>query len=331
MSDDRVRHAAAAPAGVGGHHPIFDRFERTPSFDEPLHHHNFMGARVAHAFEADLFEIGPGGNRPAYLNLKASGRSVAYDAGGTLPSMRSEDYYEWIDLLTAIDRSRGRFVMIEAGAGYGRWIVNAAAAIRRRKEASPLAQRLVALEANRARFEMLVRNCADNGIPASDATLVRAACTRDGRPVFMVADNDYGAKAFSDEQIMAMFDELKSDDIVLRSDDTGQTVRVERIPATRLDHLIDEPVDFIDFDIQGHELEVVPSCIETMDRLVKMVHIGTHSSEIDRRLPEVFRAHGWRQRWGFRCASVNDAPYGAFEFIDGIQSWENPRFDRTAA
>jgi hypothetical protein len=85
-------------------------------------------------------------------------------------------------------------------------------------------------------------------------------------------------------------------------------------------------IDFIDIDIQGAELDVVFSCIDAMDASVKIAHVGTHSSLIDARLCHIFHLHGWRPRRIFSCGAVNQTPYGIFQFIDGIQSWENPRF-----
>lgn len=99
------------------------------------------------------------------------------------------------------------------------------------------------------------------------------------------------------------------------------------MPGMKLDSLLTAPVDFIDMDIQGAEMHVVPAAIDALDRFVKLIHIGTHSAQIDDTLSALFRAHDWRPRHLFSCGSENVTPYGAFAFIDGIQSWENPRFD----
>ena len=87
-----------------------------------------------------------------------------------------------------------------------------------------------------------------------------------------------------------------------------------------------EVVDFIDIDIQGAELDVVLGGIDAMDECVKMAHVGTHSVLVDARLSHIFHLHGWRPRRIFSCGTMNQTPYGRFQFIDGIQSWENPRF-----
>jgi hypothetical protein len=114
------------------HHPIFDRFERTEPYSDKQAHYNFMGARISHEFEVDLAIASPLMDKRVTKGLMASGRSSLYDADDhSLPHQNSEDYFEWIDLLTSIERARDTFTMIEVVAGYGRWITNAAAAIRR--------------------------------------------------------------------------------------------------------------------------------------------------------------------------------------------------------
>ena len=318
--------AKAEPIGPSGHHLIFDSFHRTHPYSDDRYHYNFMGARIAHELERDLIEAVPGFNPDLANGLKASGRSVRYGDDPTYPHQNSEDYFEWIDLLTAIDRSHVQFTMIEVGAGYGRWISNAAAALRRRTKTSALQPKLVALEANKGRFDLMVKNCRENEIPASQLTLLRAACTPDGRPVFMICNDDYGESVTNDAHIMRMFDLAKSD-VISVSDNRGQTFLVEKVPAIRLADLLIEPVDFLDIDIQGAELDVVFSCIDAMDEFVKMAHIGTHSAQVDARLSHIFHLHGWKPRRIFSCGAFNQTPYGAFQFIDGIQSWENPKFN----
>lgn len=308
------------------HHAIFEAFDLTVPFDDETHHVNFIGARIAHEFERDLSAHNPRLDPKLAAGLKASGRSSRYDRDPTYPLRESEDYFEWIDLLTAIDRAEAGFTMIEIGAGYGRWIANAAAALARHKPRKPLATRLVAAEASKGRFDMMVRNCADNKIPDSEVELHRAACTPDGNPVFMIVNNNYGESVWFDPRIEGEF-AARGADILPFTNDSGQQFVIERMPGMKLESLVTAPVDFIDMDIQGAEMQAVPAAIDTLDRFVKLIHIGTHSTQIDDTLATIFRKHGWRARHLFSCNSKNETPYGTFAFIDGIQSWENPRFD----
>jgi FkbM family methyltransferase len=279
------------------HHPIFRCFGRDIPRSNDHFSHNFMGASIAHDFERDLTD-----------KLKSSGRSSTTDSDPTYPDRNSEDYFEWIDLLTAVDRATDRFTMIEVGAGYGRWIANAAAALRRHTRCRDLPQKLIGIEASGRRFEMMERNCDDNGIGLSERQLIHAACTPTDKPsALLPLNDDYGASLIPDSAIAV-----------------GGLV--EETPTIRLESLLTEPVDFIDMDIQGAEYGVIRAAIEKLDAFVKMIHVGTHHPTIDARLAAIFHGHGWRPRHIFTNRAINQTPYGEFQFIDGISSWENPRF-----
>jgi FkbM family methyltransferase len=312
------------PVGVHGHHVIFDKFERTLPRSDESSDTNFMGASIAHEFERDLIESNPNFNQATAQGLKASGRSTLTDTDPTFPFKDSEDYFEWIDLLTAVDRADTQFTMIEVGAGYGRWIANAAAAIKRHKS-KRLRQKLIALESDKTRFEMMVRNCDNNGIAEPDRQLVRAACTPDGNALFMHVNDSYGNNVWYDPKFAAYF-EGKQTDRMDFTDGIGQKFTIQKVPAIRLESLLTETIDFIDMDIQGAELDVIYSSIDAMDRFVKLIHVGCHSLPIDSRLAHIFHLHGWRPRRIFSSGAINETPYGKFQFIDGIQSWENPNF-----
>jgi FkbM family methyltransferase len=256
----------------------------------------------------------------------ASGRSSLYDADDhSLPHQNSEDYFEWIDLLTSIERARDTFTMIEVGAGYGRWITNAAAAIRRLIPRRELKMHLVALEANQRRFDFMVRNCGENQIAADEAKLHRLACTNDGAPVLMKCDDDYGAKVMRNDAILQN-EAFQKAERVMAQDDAGKKFLLEKVPATTLRQLVDRPIDFLDMDIQGAELDVLPSAMELLTQRVKLAHVATHATPIDAKLSYLFNLHGWKPRYIFPCGQVNRTQFGGFRFIDGIQSWENPRF-----
>jgi FkbM family methyltransferase len=319
--------AIGEPIGPNGHHVIFDKYERTLPRSDARFDYNFMGACIAHEFELDLMDSTSIFDEATAKGLKASGRSVATDEDDpTYPYKNSEDYFEWIDLLTAIDRSSTQFTMVEIGAGYGRWIANAAAALRRHRTKRTQRQKLIGVEADRARFDMMMQNCKNNQIADGDLRLIRAACAADGDAAFMRVNKEaYGNNAWYDPKLAAQFESERSDRIQV--DDSGEKYLVDRMPTARLQSFLSEPVDFIDMDIQGSELDVIPACIDALDDAAKMIHVGTHSAAAESRLSQIFHLHGWRPRRIFSCAAVNRTPYGEFRFIDGIQSWENPRFD----
>src|SRR5262245_34029562 len=116
---------------------IFERFERYDGGPIPGFQINWIGAR----------------SRTHYVAAHEESRGTP---GYPAPS---EDTYEWSSILEAVEAARGRFVMIELGAGYGRWLVNAALAARQRD----LEVELVGVEAEPTRIRWLREHLADNG------------------------------------------------------------------------------------------------------------------------------------------------------------------------
>lgn len=106
------------------------------------------------------------------------------------PVAGGPEYFEWIDVLASVLDAGDEYTFIELGAGYGRWVVNAAAAIRAIGRSR---YRLVAVEAEPTHFRWLAEHCADNGVERQSnlgsLQLVEAAVTADGNPVEFAVGN----------------------------------------------------------------------------------------------------------------------------------------------
>jgi|SRR6185437_6466970 len=89
--------------------PIFSRFQWKESSFGPDKNANMTGA-VA---------------RNAYM--------PAFWFQGLNKFQANEDIFEWADLLESVEASGDNFTMAYLGAGYGRWIVNAALAARQKR------------------------------------------------------------------------------------------------------------------------------------------------------------------------------------------------------
>src|SRR5436305_2644588 len=96
-------------------HEVFSRFPRWEGEIPDGYCMNFLGIKTKIAYFTPLrrFLV----ERP--------------DWRGDYPPVQDEEYFEWIDLLEAVTKAKKHFTMIELGAGWGRWICNAVAAIRR--------------------------------------------------------------------------------------------------------------------------------------------------------------------------------------------------------
>lgn len=105
-------------------------------------------------------------------------------------------------------------------------------------------------------------------------------------------------------------------------------VEIEQKKLSEILSAIEFPViDICDFDIQGMEFETIEESIEILNSQVKRLHIGTHSSQIEQDLKQLLACNGWRLIRDYPFAQTNHTPYGDIQFVDGVQTWHNERFD----
>jgi FkbM family methyltransferase len=211
----------------------------------------------------------------------------------------NEEYFEWIDLLESVLSAESVFTMLEVGAGWGRWGVNAVAALRR---ANDLPYNLVFVEAEPHHVAMLNQHLANNYVDLSRCRILQAAaCGHDGFTTFETCDDP------------------------ARKWDTKIGGR-ERVPAVSLPTLL-KPltrVDLIDVDVQGAEYDLLSAAPDELNRAVKRVHVGTHNTQVETRLYLFFSRLGWLNLQNYPHNSSVETPYGRVEFQDGVQSWVNP-------
>src|SRR5690349_6150133 len=93
----------------------------------------------------------PGVNVESYRNERSSEPASP---------LVSEEYFELIDVIAAVRSARQQFTMVEVGAGYGRWLVRAAVALRR---INPMPCLLVGIEAEPTHFQWIKDHMLDNG------------------------------------------------------------------------------------------------------------------------------------------------------------------------
>ena len=218
------------------------------------------------------------------------------------PPPADAELFEWIDLLEAVTRARDVFTMLELGAGYGRWIVNAAAALR---AYSGLRHSLTAVEAEPTHFRWLELHCRDNDV---DANLVQAAVAPTRGKV------EFGVGRPASWYVQAI------------ADGTWSPESVVTVDAVALSDLL-EPLDRVDLihcDMQGAEAAVFEEAAPVVDAKVQRVHVGTHGPDVERRLRELFSSLGWANVNDYACGTSAETPWGRIEFQDGVQTWLNP-------
>src|SRR5258708_2284703 len=139
----------AATGLLSCHHEVFAKFHPREDEGQSQYHVDFLGARTHGRFVAGL---------PLVQN-----RSIPVYV----------EYFEWFDLLESVLAARGSYTMLDLGAGYGRWAVRAALALRQYNQHLPC--RLVAVEAEPLAFQWIRSHFIDNGIDPTKHSLIHAA------------------------------------------------------------------------------------------------------------------------------------------------------------
>ena len=151
------------------HHPIFSRFSCWQGKVPAGQYANFLGIKTKAEFDSlspDCPEIHY--CKPDY-------------------PVHDEQYFEWIDLLQAVITAEEHFTMIELGAGFGRWICNAAAAL---KQVNDLPCTLIGMEAEPTHFGWMKEHLQVNGVDPNCCQLIQAAvAAQDGEIGFEVGQH----------------------------------------------------------------------------------------------------------------------------------------------
>jgi len=226
-----------------------------------------------------------------------------------------EEYLEWIDVLEAVAEAGPRFTTVELGAGWGRWLINGAAAARQ-CGVSKLC--LVGVEAEPTRFLWMQQHFADNGIGPRSRRLVQAAVTtRKKRVSCHIGDSS----AWCGQAIE--FHPPRSPFVSPPGLTNRSVMKVPTVTPSGIVWDLDE-IDLIHADVQGVEADVFESAGALLRaRVKKSSHRNAHS-ENERRLRVLFASLGWERVNDYPFGAEADNPRGRIRFHDGVQTWRNP-------
>ena len=258
------------------HHPLIQRFPAWSGECPEDCYADFTGSFTRNYFNNVLQQVN---------SVTLSSRNT-FNTSPPLPPINNEEYFECIAFLSAIEKAKERFVMMELGAGFGRWLVRAAMAMRATRN---MPFKLIGVEAEPRHFEWLLQHFRDNNISPDEHKLIRAAISnKDGLVSFTIgtAADWYGQSIVSDNS-------AESHKIYLNTNYPDSTI-VE-VPSITLASLLENEthVDLIDMDIQGVELDVVSSAQEQLNTKVKQIFIGTHGIDQECGLRNIFTKNEW--------------------------------------
>jgi FkbM family methyltransferase len=240
----------------------------------------------------------------------------------------NDEVFEWIAMLRAALDAQDRFTMIELGAGFGRWAIAAGLAASR-VGSEHIELRLVEAEPQHAIWAR--ESLQMNGL-ANKARVFEAALSNSPEPVLFAIDapaEKYTAESWYGQQIIGSdidpaepTEETYFGHRIYRGKRVGQIY----VPTVSLETVVEglDLIDLIDADLQGAETELIPA-MDLLNERARLVHIGTHSVEIEAALREAFGAQGWICEADYSLQGEHDTPFGRISFSDGAQTWRNSR------
>jgi hypothetical protein len=318
-------------------HPVFLKFTRFKGEAPAGYDRDFIGSKI----------------RPWFWG--GPPREHAYEIDTPYPAF-DEEYFEWIDLFESVVAARNSYTMIELGAGYGRWAVRAALAVR---QYSSLPFQLTAVEADPVHCDWLRMHFEDNDLDPSQHCLLHAAVggasgeaslvlgssevpgpsgegpAPQGRAPqwygqWLVQGSPWTIPARSKEKTRSVKEASYGGHRVHLHEDGQKSISV---PQITLNSILKSPrrVDLIDLDVQAQELNALSPAIRELNAKVKRLHIGTHAGrhtdEIEAGLRKLLGGNGWQCLADYPGRGTRETPWGMIDFEDGVQSWVNPRIE----
>lgn len=212
---------------------------------------------------------------------------------------------EYVGLLRGFDDSSDEFVVVELGCGYGPWITLAAVLAERYGKS----YRVCGVEGSKGHVDYCMEHLSMNGVDMAFVSVINGVISdHDGSMYFMddtIAGNVWGAQATEE-----------------RGD--GQVeVRAMTIATALLDY---QSVNVLHLDIQGMEFRALSASIESVNKRVVRMVIGTHSRIIEGQLFQLMKTHGWQLEYEKPCRFQynKNLTYVQMAAVDGCQVWKNP-------
>jgi FkbM family methyltransferase len=294
----------------GRHHPALLRFAPWKGRADGRFAYDFLGIRTDPSF------------RPHYRPQPAGEIQTVYPTP-------DYTYFELIFVLRAVldAEHRGRFCVMELGAGFGPWLVTAHRAMAL-SFGRPVD--LVGVEMVQRHFLWLQAHLRENGIDPLRHTLLHAAVSDyEGSATYQPETEVAGD--FGQRVIGRLPDGM--DGITTKKGAAPAALAPVRVPCVRLQRLLEEQehVDLLHVDVQGEELRALRGALPELNRCVRRLIVATHSRRIHHALRHMLVAARWQRCYDFRLRTRERTEFGDIEFLDGMLAFENPAvFERSA-
>lgn len=227
------------------------RFGRWEGFVDSRFNADFLGIKTRHNFFSQLEH--PTGDRMVKTHY---------------PPI-DEEYYEWEDLITSIEKAKGTYRIMDIGAGWGRWLIRAAFICKHLRKQ----YHLYGVEADKTHYGWMIQHFSDNDIePQSHCLLFGAAS----------GSKKDGAIRFARENPYTSYGQS-----IIQPSLLSWRLPHAFVPAINVAQVIDDTkFDLLDLDIQGEEYRLLNSLRKVLPN-IKCVHIETHNELVEKQLDEL--------------------------------------------
>jgi len=247
-----------------------------------------------------------------------------------------EEYFEWVDLLMSIkDASNGSYHFVELGSGFGRWGVRAIVNAKYNKNINSSYVEFV--EAEPRHIKMNLEHCKINDIKKFklyDGLI----SDHNGEDLFYINQpnsniDEISIKWWGQAKVSNYEKKIKEigrfeNKIIYLLSSGYQAISVKTLDIAQISNSWNA-VDLVDLDVQGEEFLILKRSIKNFNSKVKRIHIGTHSEDVEEKIFKLLKDNKWINIRNYSCLKVNKTIFGNIKFIDGVQSWINPRFNVT--
>jgi hypothetical protein len=260
----------------------------------------------------------------------------------------SEHFFETVNIIDSIAKADEQFNMLELGCGCGRWLAMASKII---EDNYKIPYLLMGVEAEPNHYQWAVNCMARNAVPPESYVLMNKAVVPEAGDYYIQICNsdapldDAMAPMKWYGQSLRRYEEIKPYiDLPVTEKEKAEYYKRPVTFLTYGEGYVPVPheelfclsglkpakgyINILTADIQGLEGDVFEAAASYLAEHVKKVHIGTHSEAIDERLQNLFEDMGWTPVFNYSSNSVLHDPKGDVRFVDGIVSYENPRFKK---
>ncbi len=286
---------------------VFEPFRDAPRAPEDGYIVNFLGVRTRATSLAD-------GQRGMAGHVMDIPIPCDYHAEGI----------EYVGLLKTVLSARDSYAIMELGAGWGPFLVDAGAAARLLGITDIT---LMGVESDPGHMESMRQHLQDNGFDPDEHLMVEGAVGAEAGTALFPRVEDH-ANQWGARPAMVSGGDVAEADRTYLGDLLDDSIEVQ-VFAVR-DLLQKKALwDCVHVDIQGAEVDVLRAAMPDLHERARFVIIGTHSRKIDGDLVDLFHREGWvleHEKPSKFSFVPGQESLEAMTTVDGTQVWRNPRF-----